>query len=313
MANPFEDEYVQQAARLLLLGGPVSLAAKRLQALRGLFDETKRYAISKGNSYSLTPAGFTFVRAQLDRVKPKPERDPEENIQQLGIEMPENVNERVLQALLKFDSKTPLSERELSLLEQAQVRPTHDDVLRIRSLHPFNLYLYNATLFDCSAQIKAQQEVILNQRTLESVCKVLFEEGSIGRVITVENKGAYIEYPLSPGLMVLYAPGFDSKVAESFLMLLPGYINWSHFGDLDQTGIDIGMGIAQRTGREADFVLPENLALLIKCYGKKLPLEGKQPWQPGKLPSELSARLARLIEERLWLEQEVMVFCLTAE
>ncbi|MCE2595297.1 hypothetical protein K6Y31_10765 [Motilimonas cestriensis] len=318
MAGLFDDEYVQYAARQLLKGHEVNLSAKRLSELKGLLTDN-HFTLSKGQRFWLNPQGKEYIRRQLAQAKPICAPDPELDIQQLNIHLPAQVNQHVLQALLKKDAKKPLDEADRQRLVEADISVTKDETLRLRSAHGFSLYLQQGSLLDLSGVFALSNECILPERLLSTVTKLLPGEVSFTHVITVENLGAFIEIELKPQCLFIYAPGNNTRLAELLVGMLPANISWVHFGDLDQAGIDIGLRMAANLARPYKPLLPRNLHDIAARYGR--PVEsnqpalekskrGKVPWQIAKLNPELAARLAPLIEQNLWLEQEVIVMCL---
>ncbi|MFO6423531.1 Wadjet anti-phage system protein JetD domain-containing protein [Motilimonas sp. KMU-193] len=322
MAGIFDDEHVQYAARQLLLGHEVNLSAKRLSALKGLLTDN-HFTLSKGQRYWLNPQGKAFITRQLENATPPVCHDPEADIQSLNIHLPSMVNRHVIQALLKKDAKQGLDQADLALLEDTQVTPTRDDTLRLRSAHGFSLYLSQGHLLDLSSFFSVSNECVLAERLVSQVTKLLPGETSFTHVITVENLGAFIEIELKPQCLFVYAPGHHTELAEHIVKTLPANVTWVHFGDLDQTGIDIGLRLAEKLNRPYKPLLPRNLAEISRYYGRALQNEqqteqgqlstskrGKVGWKIETLGPELAARLAPLIEKDRWLEQEVIVLCL---
>ena len=74
-------------------------------------------------------------------------------------------------------------------------------------------------------------------------------------VITCENLGAYIDLPLAPDMMAVYAPGRDTEPAVHLLSELPD-TPWLHFGDLDPEGVVIAEQIAHASDRKVSMYIP---------------------------------------------------------
>ncbi|MCE2570280.1 Wadjet anti-phage system protein JetD domain-containing protein [Motilimonas eburnea] len=322
MAGIFDDEHIQYAARQLLQGNEVNLSAKRLSALKGLLTDN-HFTLSKGQRYWLNPQGKAFIERQLAQASLPICPDPEADIQSLHIELPRQVNRHVIQALLKKDAKQGLDQADWALLEGTEVGVTRDDTLRLRSAHGFSLYLNQGSLLDLSSLLNVSSECILPERLVSQVTKLLPGDTHFTHVVTVENLGAFIEIELKPNCLFVYTPGHHSELAQRIVETLPANVTWVHFGDLDQTGIDIGLRLARHLGRPYKPLLPRNLADIVKRYGRPVQTiqpthtesvdrvkRGKQPWRVETLGPELAARLAPLIEQNLWLEQEVIVLCL---
>ena len=318
MAGIFDDEHVQYAARQLLQGHEVNLSAKRLAEFRGLLADN-HFTLSKGQRFWLNPQGKDFIKRQLQQAKTPNVDDPEVDIQQLNIQLPAQVNQHVLQALLKKDAKKSLDEADRQRLVETGIQITKDDILRLRSAHGFSLYLDQGRLLDLTSLMGITAECVLPERLLSQVTKLLPSEVAFTHVISIENIGAFIEIELKPHCLFLYTPGHHTRLAQQFIRMLPASVTWVHFGDLDQAGINIGLRMAASLHRPYKPLLPRNLQEIATRYGKPVirgakeqdgNMRGKLPWQLDKLNPELAARLAPLIEQELWLEQEVIVMCL---
>lgn len=86
--------------------------------------------------------------------------------------------------------------------------------------------------------------------TVESIA------GTLPRlIVTCENVGAYIDFPATDSMLVIYSPGADIEAAVSLLRKVPS-VPWVHFGDLDQEGIEIGKRLADKAGREFRILIP---------------------------------------------------------
>jgi len=74
-------------------------------------------------------------------------------------------------------------------------------------------------------------------------------------VVSLENRGAYIDAPLIPGCVYVESPGWNAETAVELLNSLPG-CRWFHFGDLDVEGLAIATHIAEATQRPLRFYVP---------------------------------------------------------
>ena len=125
--------------------------------------------------------------------------------------------------------------------------------------------------------------------------------GRVPRIIvTCENLGAYIDFPTTDSVLVIYSPGADIEAAASLLRKLPS-APWVHFGDLDQEGMDIGMRLAVETERTPRFFVPSFASEYLEDAARPV----KTTWK-GKmhmpLLSELQAREQRIFQEVFMLD-----------
>lgn len=103
------------------------------------------------------------------------------------------------------------------------------------------------------------------------------------QLVTVENKGAFVDYPLQEGELLLYVPGRNTALAKQ---LLP-YCQRASLGtlwDLDQRGLDIATELAGALGRPLALWLPDNLMDYVHHYARDLLRQPKeQKRQRGKI------------------------------
>lgn len=125
-------------------------------------------------------------------------------------------------------------------------------------------------------------------------------------VLTVENIGAYVDFPVPPWLLLVHAPGRNTVLAIRFIDRLPSVVPWAHFGDLDPAGLDIALSIRSPVkGRKPTPWIPDIAFDLLETHS--LPLDS--PWPAQDLPRQLLKHpaLAWLIEHQRWLEHEALV------
>lgn len=310
MAGIFDNEYIQQAARQLLLGAEIRLEHSALTPLKQLFQQHKLFAIVRGDRVSLTPQGKQYFRQQIQTAKLTEHDDPQAHLLDLHIELPDRVNEQVIAALLQGDRASELTASTQVLLEDTQTTASHDEILRLRAENPFSLYLTDGSLLDLSGLLKLSNEVALSERMLNGVSKVLPSKQDFQYVITVQQLGAFIEMPMKPDCLYLFCPEQHEQLAQAFLKLLPASIKWYHFADLTQDSINLAKHMAKETGRPCKPLIPKHFKHAIEFYAKPVKASNKTPWHVPSLTPELAARLGPLIENDLWLEQEVLVYCL---
>jgi hypothetical protein len=125
-------------------------------------------------------------------------------------------------------------------------------------------------------------------------------------IMTVENLGAFIDFPGLPCLLLIHAPGQDTTLATRFIDRLPSEVRWLHFGDIDPAGLRIGSSVsASGSGRVPTVWIPRVAAELLETHARKL----DQPWPVEKLwPALMACPVIRwLVGHQRWLEHEAMV------
>lgn len=247
--------------------------------------------VGRGAHYVLTDAGRTFLTGQLARAAP-PEPDKRKQLRSLGMSLPARLNQACFYALWHGDSKHPRS-ASLAAPQLANLSLMQDEVIRIRTLEPLSLVDQQGQQHDMTAMMALLGELALPERTLGTLAAIGWQGE---RVITVENKGAFVDYPL-----------------------LPAGVQWAHFGDLDQRGIDIAIELARELNRPAMLWLPCELRPYLEHYARPVRTfatdSGKVPWRVTKQADQVDDHgspagvpwLDKLITEGTWLEPDVLI------
>ncbi len=271
-------------------------------------------SVGRSSRHILTDAGRTFLTGQLARAAP-PEPDKGEQLQRLGVSLPARLNQACFYALWHGDSKHPRS-ASLAAPQLADLSLTQDEVIRIRTLEPLSLVDLHGQQHDMTAMMALLGELALPERTLGTLAAIGWQGE---RVITVENKGAFVDYPLQPGQLLLFAPGRNTTLAKQLIPLLPVGVQWAHFGDLDQRGIDIAIELARELNRPAMLWLPCELRPYLDHYARSVRTfatdSGKVPWHVTTQADQVDDHgppadvpwLDKLITDGTWLEQEVLI------
>ncbi|WP_421268000.1 Wadjet anti-phage system protein JetD domain-containing protein [Aeromonas veronii] len=271
-------------------------------------------SVGRSSRHILTDAGRTFLTGQLARAAP-PEQDKGDQLQRLGVSLPARLNQACFYALWHGDSKHPRS-APLAAPQLANLALTQDEVIRIRTLEPLSLVDRQGQQHDMTAMMALLGELALPERTLGTLAAIGWQGE---RVITVENKGAFVDYPLQPGQLLLFAPGRNTTLAKQLIPLLPAGVQWAHFGDLDQRGIDIAIELARELNRPAMLWFPCELRPYLDYYARPVRTfatdSGKVPWRVTKQADQVDGHgtpagvpwLEKLITDGTWLEQEVLI------
>ncbi|ENC6434357.1 MULTISPECIES: Wadjet anti-phage system protein JetD domain-containing protein [Aeromonas] len=271
-------------------------------------------SVGRSSRHILTEAGRTYLTGQLARAE-LPEPDKGELLQRLGVSLPARLNQACFYALWHGDSKHPRS-ASLAAPLLADLALTQNEVIRIRTLEPLSLVDRHGQQHDMTAIMALLGELALPERVLGTLAAIGWQGE---RVITVENKGAFVDYPLQPGQLLLFAPGRNTTLAKQLIPLLPAGVQWAHFGDLDQRGIDIAIELVRELQRPAMLWLPCELQPYLEHYARPVRTfatdSGKVPWRVTKQADQVDGHgasagvpwLEKLITDGTWLEQEVLI------
>ncbi|MEO3690030.1 DUF2399 domain-containing protein [Roseateles paludis] len=117
-------------------------------------------------------------------------------------------------------------------------------------------------------------------------------------VVSLENRGAYIDTPLVPGCVYVESPGWNVETTIELLKSLEG-CRWLHFGDLDVEGLAIATHIADATWRPLRFYVPSFAQEYMDVpQGSRLTWPAHASGIPG---------LAPFVAARLGVSQEAFV------
>lgn len=122
-------------------------------------------------------------------------------------------------------------------------------------------------------------------------------------IVTCENLGAYIDFPLNDEMLVIYSPGADTEAVAALLRKVPT-APWLHFGDIDPEGIEIGKRLAAETGRPLSFLIPSFAEEYLEDAARPV----KTPWSiPSDLPivAKLQDRNRRIFQEVFMLDDRL--------
>jgi hypothetical protein len=184
------------------------------------------------------------------------------------------------------------------------VRLTTDGTLRLRPNAGLGLVTGEGKELALGDWGHALGEVSIPERALANVWHPV---GTMPRMIlTVENIGAFVDFPAPPWLLIAHAPGWNSSLATRFIAGLPPDLCWMHFADLDPNGIRIALSMrCPGTDRQPTLWIPRAARILLSSHA--LPL--RQAWPVETLPAELRADplLSELIATQRWLEHEPLV------
>ncbi|MRX06508.1 hypothetical protein GJ697_01505 [Pseudoduganella sp. FT25W] len=181
---------------------------------------------------------------------------------------------------------------------------TTDEVLRLRTNPGLEMVDEKGTRLALDGYMALLGEVPIPERALAGGWQLA---GIMPRLIlTVENIGAFVDFPMLPSVLILHAPGWNTLLATQFIGRLPDHIPWLHFADLDPNGLRIGLSLrCAANGKQAMPWIPRAASVLIETHALPLP----QPWPMLDLPTQLLSEpvLHELIRTQRWMEHEPLV------
>lgn len=236
--------------------------------------------VGRGAKRQLNERGREFLIKKLDEAAGGQLWSGEVALTALGCTLPSNINGATLNGLWQRDCKAVLSQPQLARVAELGIQVFGDEVIRLRSKTPLVLIDKNERHHDMTSVIDLLGELALPERALVGLQRI---EWQGHQIVTVENKGAFVDYPLQPGELLLYVPGRNTALAKKVMPLLSGLIPWAHFGDLDQRGLDIAAELANAIDCPLALWQPINLMDYLPHYARPLGLsfEGQQskiPW-----------------------------------
>ena len=206
--------------------------------------------------------------------------------------LPDRLNRRTATAMVGAHSKAALSSADLGTL--AAVEITSDGLVRMRPSPGLRVRRGDAWL-EASQVAAILGEVALSERALADGTVL---DGILPRaVLSVENRGPYLDLSVPPGWAVIHAPGWDTAAVRGLMGGCLAGVAWLHFGDLDPEGVRIFRHL--RCCRpDVGWVTPD-------FWGEYLAEHGHPVRWPDGLVGPADPALVRLLEARgLWLEQE---------
>lgn len=291
-----------------------SRAGQELHAMLSAVDGIR--PVGRGAARQLTERGRLFLTARLKEASGEPAWSGERVLAALAGHLPHHINGATLSGLWSRDCKAKLSPAQLARADELGIRVYGDEVLRLRCGSSLSLLWQDGRRYCADEGLQMLGELALPERALDRLRGIEWQ----GRqIVTVENKGAFVDYPLQPDELLLYVPGRNTTLAKRVIPLLPAATPWAHFGDLDQRGLDIAAELANAVDRPLALRLPEHLMEYVQHYARGLrrPSDGQQsrrgkiPWRGhlGKAQENdvLVRALAQLVASKTWLEQEVLV------
>jgi len=318
----WQASYIKQALIKLLETSKIK-QGKRLEALINfLLEQAWIATTTRMNEFELTntgkPALAKFIRAHYPNWEKEQSVVAQMGLQTSNVEhaqfaaklnfikrrlkqpLPIILNEKTIQAIWGQDSKTPIPETLKQNLPK--FRATVDEAVRIKPNFGFRLLRQDGISIDCDQIVALLHELSVSERALMEIDQACGKLPLL--VMTIENKGVFIDINVPESVMLIYAPGNNTALVSQFLSLLMKKITWVHFGDLDSKGIQIGQSLASQIKREYQPFIPNYWIQYKNLYCHPVTTD-KQSWHPINLPNH--PLLQQLFRENQWMEQECII------
>jgi hypothetical protein len=162
--------------------------------------------------------------------------------------IPARVNIRTATAQVGEHSKATLGQAHREMLGDAEV--VRDGVVLIRPSSGLSLDLGDTTWTATDLQ-RLQGLVALTQRALLDGTRLSGSPPAV--VMTVENEGAFIDLDKPDAMMLVWVPGWNTRLALEVLDQVRAR-RWLHFGDLDPNGVRIFRHLSEQLPRLEHFI-----------------------------------------------------------
>ena len=259
------------------------------------------------NTYELTPSGKECLEAYIvqhfgsDWVKQLFEQ-PNNTAQMISDKLlqplPDLIHPRVVNAIWGAHSKQQAEAPEA-------IRKEGLEIIQLRTNTPLSFHFSHRIILS-HEEMEFANAIILNERMLQKLQRV--ESHSPLHIVTIENTGSWQHFPLPDGVIALFIPGNNQTLLKKFFEFFPD-AHWGHFGDLDQSGIDIALSIANSLNKKPKLFIPSFWIdyLLVK----QLTIEDsktKKSWKKVQVKSlQDHPIIVQLQTNNSWLEQEVIM------
>ena len=176
---------------------------------------------------------------------------------------------------------------------------TTDEVLRLRSFNTCLKFFHNGGVeIDADEETCIRTEVSIPQRMMLDIPQAEISKDTL--LITVENLGAFVDFPVFEGVLLIYSPGQCFSAAARLINKYFEKLSWVHFPDLDPNGVQIAEQLASALGRDTAIWFP---SFWEQARRKSMVGSQKIKWSAIEAP----ASLFQLVTNEEWIEQEVLV------
>jgi hypothetical protein len=206
-----------------------------------------------------------------------------------------HINRRTLNAWERRHSKVGLKPPSEPF---ATAQITIDEVARLRMPPGSRILLHDGKTLDCDSLMATFGEVAIPERAWEHIREM--DAAGAKAVISIENKGAYVDFPIVPQATLLFLPGDNTSILRQVSSRMAGQ-PVIHFGDLDPAGIEIFETLLVEKFPVHHFV-PSYVEEFVLTHAQPC----KKPW-PERDYSNFHPVISKLASKGFWLEHEALV------
>ena len=98
------------------------------------------------------------------------------------------------------------------------------------------MFLQNGDIVECDRLMAVFGEVVIPERAWQDIKQIDTLKSRV--IVSVENKGAFVDFPATSQATLLFLPGDNTGPLEQVTSRMP-HQALIHFGDLDPQGIQI--------------------------------------------------------------------------
>lgn len=184
------------------------------------------------------------------------------------------------------------------------IRTTEDRTLHLRGHLDLKLQREHHAAIALAPIWEQLHEAVLSERDLMDVTE---PEGDMPfMVMTVEDRGVFMDLPVPDQLLLVWAPGPDTTLVSQLLRWIPQFVPHVHFGHLDHQGLLLAEQLGRESQRPVRRFIPGFWQEYCALYAEPVaPGQSRgAPWQ-GRIKSV--ALLDFLMREGLWMKQSPLV------
>lgn len=275
--------WARRTGRSGVLGIDPLMRAEVEEALAAAWPEWREVAVRlEEGGFPPTPIGLRELE-RIERLEGTNE-----------AALPGRMNRRTAAAMLATHAKAKLGPFEQVVLEDVDV--TEDGIARMRPSVGLAL-VRGGVEHDAGELAELLGELVVTDRALRDGTRL---GGRRPRaVLTVENLGAFQDAEVPEDVLVVYVPGWNTRIARELLDGLED-VPVIHFGDIDPNGVAI-LAHLRRWRPDVRWLVPA----FWEEYADERGLPKK--WPEGRMPVDAPAWVRRVVDRGVWLEQEVIV------
>lgn len=218
---------------------------------------------------------------------------------ELRSDLPRVMNRASLQKALLGREMDAFPEHLLQQLPKLEL--SEDRCLHLRGNMDLRLVKRSGSAIELKKIWRQLSEAVIPERDFHQLKELDGELPYL--VMTIENRGVFLDIDLPENLLALWVPQEDLALAGEFLRFLPQFVPHVHFGDLDHEGLVLAERLALYSQRPVRRFIPGFWKDYLERFAQptEQKVEGKGAhWRGPVLSIEL---LKELMSSHRWIEQ----------